>query len=163
MLDTAQQVRLLEVFAEHESEISRLYETYASVFPDHRRFWNDLADDEANHADWVRSLVPLVEDGSLGLREDRFARAAIETSLRYIRRRAGEASVESPGFMKALVIALDIEDAMLEKRFFEIADEDTPEFRRVMNSLQRETERHRTALRTAREAAEKHGRQGTGG
>lgn len=158
MLDTAQQLKLLELLAEHETEIARLYETYASVMPDHRRFWSDLADDEANHADWVKSLIPLVQDGSLGLREGRFATAAVATSVEYIRRRTTEASVEPPGFLTALVIALDVEDAMLEKQFFEVADEDTPEFRRVLNSLKSETERHRAGLQAAREAAEKHGR-----
>ena len=157
MLDTAQQMRLLELLADHESEIARLYETYASVLPDRRRLWKDLADDETNHADWVRSLIPLVENGSLAVREGRFAAAAIETSLEYIRRRVTEASVEPPGFLKALVIALDVEDAMLEKQFFDVADEDASEFRRVLNSLKSETQRHRAGLRSARDAARKHG------
>ncbi len=158
MLDTAQQVRLLELLAEHETEIARLYEAYAAALPDHRRLWKDLSDDEASHADWIRSLIPHVEDGSLGLREGRFAAAAVETSLRYVRGRVAETSVEPPEFLKALVIALDVEDAMLERQFFDVADDDTPELRRVLNSLKSETQRHRAGLQRAREAAEKHGR-----
>lgn len=50
------QIEIIELLAEHEKEISRLYQEYTRKFPEQKDFWSKIAREEIEHASWIFKL-----------------------------------------------------------------------------------------------------------
>ena len=137
--DTRKTVQLL---AEHELALKELYETYATLLPSRKDLWLNLAQDEQRHAHWLDSLLaaagPADAPGSCLWPR----RAAIETSLKYVRGQIVRARQAKVTLVIALSVAKDLESALLEKEFFKVADSTRAETRAVLNRLTAATEIH---------------------
>ena len=144
------ELELLELLADHEAAIGRLYRAYSERFGEHREFWLRLAREEQDHASWIRSLFPLVQEGTLGVVAGRFLPAAIRSSLDYVEQRIADASDGDLALVTAVSVATDLEDAMIEKRFFEVIDADSPELRRVLARLAASTREHLERVKALR-------------
>jgi hypothetical protein len=53
---TENELDILELLIRYKLEIMRLYEVFASLFPDRQVCWQSLAKDEQRHADWLGAL-----------------------------------------------------------------------------------------------------------
>jgi rubrerythrin len=130
-------VRLL---AENEELISDLYTAYAKRFPEHADFWSGLAVEERDHARWLRELGSRVEEGSLYVNEDRFRREPIRLFHEYLE---GELRRQAPmPLARALSVALSTEQALIERRFFEVFETDSAELKHILRDLASATEEH---------------------
>ncbi len=138
--DTA--IRALHLLREHEKAIGRLYAAYARRFPQDREFWLDLSGEEEQHAGWVKSLQSRVNEDPSSLVVDRFPTTAIEHSLAYVNRLIGTADSPSLTRVNALSIALDLERALLEHRYFEVFAGDAPQIRHTLQLLEQSTRTH---------------------
>jgi len=131
-----------------EEAISRLYKEYAKAFPAHRAAWQRLASDEIQHADWLHTLRARIEDGSVRLSEAHMvtARQVLDAQDRVgaelIRVAQGSVSIAD-----SFRVALGLEGEMLEKDWFRFFDTDSPELKRVFQSLAAETAKHAETLR----------------
>jgi hypothetical protein len=145
--DTA--AHALDMLREHEKAIGRLYETYAHRFPQDREFWLLLAQEEDQHARWIDLLQREVEDDPSGLVVNRFPAAAINYSLHYINGLMEDA--QRPGLtpVNALSAALDIEQALLENKYFEVFTSDSTGIQRLLQLLRQGTQTHVERVRTA--------------
>jgi hypothetical protein len=47
---------LAELLANNEESISEHYKIYSDKFGEHKNFWSELAEQEKNHALWIRDL-----------------------------------------------------------------------------------------------------------
>ncbi len=147
MSDDAQQT--LELLVEHELAIKRLYLAYAAVFTDVRQFWLNLADDEQGHADTLGSLMhePALRlwlaDGS-GVKPQ-----AVRSSISYIQAQTSKAHEGSTTLLQALVVANDVEEALIDKRWVLPSDPQCAEIGRVLSELKSQTERHRRLVAEA--------------
>ena len=135
-------VRTLELMAEHEKVISRLYQEYARKFPKYQDFWSKLASEEIEHARWISRLHAQVKDGLLHFNEGRFKEAAIKTSLEYVKSKITEAQKENISAKKALSVARDLENGLIEKKYFEIFAFDCREIKQVFLDLAAATRKH---------------------
>lgn len=139
----------------HELALGRLYRTYANTFPQHRDLWTRLSQEEQEHADWIDALRLKVEEESSGLVVDRFPAAAIEHSIDYVNRLIDRAHRSDLTAVNAMANALDLENAMIESRYFEVFASDSVEIKRTLSDLARSTQAHheqvRRALQTARQ------------
>jgi rubrerythrin len=130
-------VRLL---AENEELISDLYTAYAQRFPEHADFWSGLAAEERDHARWLRELGSRVEEGSLYVNEDRFRREPVQLFREYLE---GEVRRQEPmPLARALSVALSTEQALIERRFFEVFETDSAELKHILHDLASATEGH---------------------
>ena len=130
-------VRLL---AENEQLIANLYAVYAERFPEHADFWSGLAAEERDHARWLRELGSRVEEGTIFVNEDRFRREPIRVFREYLE---GELRQEGPmPLARALSIALSTEQALIERRFFEVFETDAAELKHILHDLASATEEH---------------------
>ena len=136
------QMDAIEMLAIHEEAIGGLYRAYAKLFPDRESFWSGLAGEEAEHAKWIRDLASKAEAGSLLLNRKRFRSEAIRTSLDYIRDLTAQASDQNIELTDALSTALDIEKALIERKYFEILQGDSEEVKRILEALTRSTKAH---------------------
>lgn len=137
------ELREMEMMAEHEETIGKLYDSYAEKLPEYGHFWTTLADEERTHAAWIRELRKKAEDGSLEFDKGRFRIEAIQTSIRYIEDWTRQAQREQVTMLHALAIAADIENALIDRKFFEVYEPDSEDLKDVLKSLEEASREHR--------------------
>jgi hypothetical protein len=142
----ALRMSLLELVGRHEEAISQLYATFATTFPEEAGFWAELADEERNHARWVRSLHAGVRDGLVVFAPDRFSTQALTTSTHYILDQVARTHAGGVSLVQAFSIAHDLENSMIERKFFQSFTADSAEVKRVLSALDRATEKHRQRI-----------------
>jgi rubrerythrin len=133
---------VIEILASHEEAIARLYGAYSEAYPDMKDFWSDLAAEEIGHAAWLRNLIPQIEEGSVYFDERRFQTQAIKTSQNYLEELVAQVQKEKPPAIMALSAALDIEKALIERGYFEVAQTDSPNLKQTFENLAKSTTAH---------------------
>jgi hypothetical protein len=150
-----QQIATLQALAKNEEAVAALYEAYAEAFPDYRDLWSNLSQAELDHAAWLRALSSLVEEGSVYFVRDRLTPEAIRTTIEYVQQGLAAAEHRWPSLIQALSMARDLERGLVERRFFEVFDEEPVELRRVMRDLSAATEEHIGTIEKAWQEARK--------
>ncbi|MBN1509376.1 MAG: hypothetical protein JW955_21195 [Sedimentisphaerales bacterium] len=135
-------VREVDVLKKHERAIGRLYAAYARRFPKDSDFWLSLSEEEEQHARWIESLQARLEQEPGGRVVKRFPIAAIHHSIRYIDELIDGTNRVDLTPIKALSSALDVERALLENRYFEVFESDSPEVQHLLTSLAQGTKAH---------------------
>ena len=146
---------IVEMLANHELALKELYQTYAEKVPSFKDLWLKLAEDEQRHSDWLDSLVSKVASADPQTPCCWPRPAAIESSLTYIQIQILRASQTEVTPLAALSIAKDLENALLEKEFFKIADDACPEVRAVLGRLVAGTRKHWQAVTDALDKAKR--------
>ena len=134
--------RVLDLLAQNESAIGQLYQVYARNYPELAAFWEGLAAEETEHAGWIRALGGKVAEGSLYLSEHRFKEEAIRSFLTYLEDELNRARSEKMPLVTALSVALSIEEALIERKYFEVFETDSAELRHLLQNLARASEEH---------------------
>jgi len=142
---------ILEALKEHERVIAQLYEVYALKFPEYKDFWSQLSSEEIQHAEWIEKLRIQVEDSEEDFIVERFAKGAVEHSIDYVKGLID--STAQPDFllMNALSTALYIEMALIENKYFEVFEADSPGTKQALDALAQDTREHCQRLREARQ------------
>jgi hypothetical protein len=135
--------KVIEMLIQQEELIAEIYKTYSEKFSEHEGLWLDLATEEVEHSLWIRLLHARSKDGSVEFKGDRFKMDILQFSLRYLKHQLEEAQKQEISLLDALEIAWDIENSLLEKRFFEIFKEDSEELRKILTDLTVSTSAHR--------------------
>lgn len=131
---------IIEALANNEEAIGKLYREYAFRFPDHEDFFNGLAAEEMNHAAWIRNV-------DSNLNKGRFKIEAIKSFTRYVNTELAKA--QGLSLRQALSLTRYIEEALIERRYFEIFKEDDPKLKSVLTRLEKSTEDHLERVRAA--------------
>jgi hypothetical protein len=141
---------LLGLMHEHEKLISELYSVFAKRFPQYEEFWNNLSNDEIKHAEWIEKLQTDVNN-SKGVVVERFPAAAIERSSNFVRALIQQTSELEFTLINAISHALNLEEALIENRYFEIFQSQSSEVQMTLNSLKNETQKHFKLIRSLRQ------------
>ena len=59
------QLKVIELLAEYEIMVGRLYKEYAQKFLDWKDFWSRLSAGERGHANWIQKLHSKTKEGSV--------------------------------------------------------------------------------------------------
>ncbi len=141
------QLEVVEALAGQEESISQLYRAYGENFPEDREFWQALSGEEIGHAQWIRDLAAKIGNGSVYFNEDRFRIEAIRSSLKYIGKERSAAVAGGQNKIEALSVAYMLEDALLEKKIFEIFEGDSVELKHILADLAQSTSDHRERIK----------------
>ena len=136
------QQEMLELLAQHEEAISRLYGLYEQKFPNFKLFWRDLSEEETEHAKWIRSLLSKIQQGAISFEEGRFSKWAVKTSLANVQSYINKIGSQEISIKNALAKALDYERNMIENKFFEVFETDSAELKNVLLALKTATDKH---------------------
>ena len=147
-------VESLNLLAANELALESLYREYARQHADKAAFWQEFAADEHRHATWVTKLASEVRQDADP--QGRFKIEAIRTFTQYVNDQEITARRGEVTFSKALIIASYIEDALIERRFFEQLPMDDSRLKQTLTSLQRATEKHSKMIKDARTQLETH-------
>jgi hypothetical protein len=137
-------VDLLDMLAEHELTLERLYEVYAEKLPKWGDFWSELAAEESEHEQMIRALKLKVEQGSIVCQPGRFSVEALKNSLDYVRGELARARALPVELAEALSTARDLEDSLIERHFFDVFEDDSEELTKTLQLLAARTSAHRS-------------------
>ncbi len=132
---------IINLMKQYELAIGELYRVYAQKFPENRDFWEQLAAQEQTHAYWLELLALNVNNGKVFFDEKRFNLEPIKVSIEYVNQAVSQA-LSGIDTLGSLVTANDIEQGLLEKRYFEIFEGDSAQFKQTMADLEAQTQEH---------------------
>ena len=144
---TDEQLQTIEALAQNEDAIGDLYKAYSEILHDHNHFFARMVDEERGHAIWLRRLSATVDNKDLNFNKERFNREIIERSISHVRNMEKEAREKGIDLMTAVTNSAVVENALLEKKFFEVFDGDSEEVKRIMINLARASADHRDHVR----------------
>ena len=141
------QADVIEMLANNEEMLSRLYKAYAKKFPEHKDFWAKLASEELGHAKWVRRLHSGVDQDEVYFKEGKFRKKAIQNFSTYLKERLAAIRTREMSLVNALSIALDVENAYIESKIFKVFKADHKELKHLLKNLDKGTRDHRDRIR----------------
>ncbi len=144
-------LKIFEILENYELAISKLYKIYSQRCPEYSKFWDHISKDEEEHASWLRSLAALVKNGILEFDSTRFRLKAIETSLSYVYELQEKAKNSNPDMVKFLSTAIDLENSIIEKKFYTVIADEDPDFRKTFSELSKGAETHYKAVKGLRD------------
>ena len=138
---------IVTMLALQEEAVAALYSVFAVKLPDMREFWNKIVGQEKLHARILHAITKLIEQGEAYLDEHKFNITAIQTNVNYIQKCSHDASAKGITDIKALSIALDIENGLMEKEYFRVIKSDDLKIQRDLKAVEDQTEQHRADLK----------------
>ncbi len=133
-----QQMTTINTLADHEAVIGALYKKYAEKF-ENSDFWNELFRQERIHYQWLHTLSD-TSNGKIYFDDNRFPIVAITGSIDHIKKLIEDSPQHT--LVNALSFALDIEQGLIERKYFEVFQTDAPEVKHILTDLQKATEEH---------------------
>ena len=143
--------KILEAMKEHELAIAELYEVYADKFPEYKDFWTQFSSEEIQHADCINSLQIIVEESTEDFVVERFKIGAIENSTKYVKNLADMARQSDISLINAISTAVYLEQALIEKNYFEVIESDNAQTKHILSLLTERTRKHYEKFLAVRE------------
>ncbi len=148
----------IELLAENEMVISRIYRVFSERFPDYHDFWEKMAEEEIRHADMIRSVVPEVREGTVRFNAQRFDETSVGMFRDYLRFSLARAGEQDIPLKDAFETALAIEHDLIERSFFDLFETDAGELMLIFEGLASSTrEHHRRLLQAIENSGESPG------
>lgn len=140
---------VIRAMEKNENLVGKLYQVYAEKYPEWHVFWSIIAAEEEVHAQWLAGLAREIEQGTMVISVERFDLKAVQLFSQYLEQLLKEAQAPDLPVFKAMRCAYDIENALIEKKLFEIVSEKQSKYRMVVQRLQEATEIHRHKISEA--------------
>lgn len=159
---TETQRKLVTQLALLEHTIAELYQAYGVAFTNDRAFWEKNAAEERSHETYMLSMLSFLDKGDLFFNLHEFNWEKIAAVIEEIAA-ARDTAKGAPGKTtqtQAFEMALHIESSIVDGRFFQYAECDSPVFKTVTHHLYKESSRHLARIRE-RYLAEYDARLGT--
>lgn len=136
------QRRIIDKLEECETVVAELYALYGKSIPEMAGFWNKLAAEEHYHALLFQRVRVQLDRGELFRNIGDFKIDTTQKLVDFVRQKIAEAKEKTPVAAGAASVALTIESSIIDSRFFDIVESDSPEFRAVVEQISAETRNH---------------------
>ena len=146
-MDNEKSLQIIDQMAKNEILVSVLYKIYAEKFPEQKEFWSNISNDETVHAQWLNAYIGDVVKNKIYINKDRFSLGPAVDFSNFIQKHIDEAKNATIDLIKALAISYDLENSMLEHRYFEIYESDSVELKHVFENLRLATSKHAKSVR----------------
>jgi hypothetical protein len=134
----------LELMAQAEETVQRLYATCAVIWKDDEDFWRGLSGEERRHAKHIRSMIAILTANPGRFQPGRpFSAIALKTFISGIAKDIESVKQADVPEIKALRLALDIEQAVIEAKFTEIVQTEDNGYQGLANEIVQDTVSHR--------------------
>ena len=151
MQSPGDQLRTIGLIAAHEHRMAELYSAYAAKFPASADLFSKLAADERDHALRISLFAADVRATKVRINPERFPAATVLSSLDSVQSAIRQVQTSEVALVRALSVAYDFENSLIESRYFEIVEGDSDELRSLLQHLDTETAKHRDLVRQALE------------
>ena len=127
-----------------EVALAELYEACSEQFPEDKNFWLAIKRQEELHAQFIGTLSELVASHPQEFQFGRpFNSTAIKTTLSSVRNYTETVRKGLLQRKRALFMARDIENSVLEAKYGDIVSTDNIEFRKTIDLISRDTLAHK--------------------
>lgn len=133
---------ILDILEETEMLLSKYYGLCALTFPEDSTLWEDISQEEITHSRFVARMREAVMDnpglfemGRLNLSVLKTYRKGLENQ--FIRLKQGDMPRKN-----SLYIARDLENSLMEHRFYEVLEGGDEEYQKLKKRIMEETEQH---------------------
>ena len=130
-----------------EVALAELYQACSEQYPEDQAFWLAIKRQEELHAQFIGKLAELISSHPQEFRFGRpFNSVAIKTILSNVKDHTAQVRKGQLQRQRALFIARDIENSVLESNYREIVTTDNVEFRNTIDLIAKDTLAHRNLL-----------------
>ena len=134
----------IKYMGEMEEAVSTLYSAYAERWPGSSGFWNELAQEETGHKEYLEKMARIISERPNHFEKGRpFNVFAIKTSISGILANLQKVKNGEHTEKNAMAIARDLEQSFIESRYNEIVKTDDVEYNTLVRTITGETEKHR--------------------
>lgn len=123
------------LLADHEQAAADFYTSFAGLLHSSSPFWTAMAEEELYHKKLINGIDEKLHSGEWRFKRPRFLTSTILQSIEWVETRQKDVEKNGISMRGALKLALELENTMIECRFFEVLDKDTPEMMSIMESL----------------------------
>ncbi len=130
----------------HELELSlaALYQACSEKFPEDQNFWLAIKRQEELHAEYIGKMMELIRLYPNEFRSGRpFNSVAIRNIKASVVNYTAQAKAGALERARALFIAKDIENSVLEANYQDIVSTDNVEYREIMERIKKDTLSHK--------------------
>ena len=140
-------LHVMDDMVELELALAALYQACSERFPQDRNFWLAIGHQEELHAKFIRQLADLIASHPQEFRFGRpFNSIAIKNILSSVAGYTEQVRNGQLDRQRALFIAKDIENSVLEASYREIVSTDNIEFNKTIDRIANDTLSHRNLL-----------------
>lgn len=138
---------VLEKMKEHELAMAEYYQTCRQVWSVEKDLWMEMEQAEMRHAKYLETMIGLIVK-----KPDRFKwgrpikQAAIQTSTSGVRLNIHKLKNGEIPMYKAIFIARDFEQSIIEFKYGEVIEADDIEFRSLIGEIVSDTQSHLAQL-----------------
>ena len=143
---TMEPLEAIESLAGNEILIGRIYRVFAERFPEYHDFWEKMAEEETQHADIIRSVVPEVKEGTVRLKAQCLDETSVGMFHDYLKYSLARAREQGMPLKDAFETALAIEHDLIERSLFDLFETDTGELTLIFEGLASSTREHHRRL-----------------
>lgn len=137
---------MFDLMIDIELTIGRIYQAFAEQFPEQADTWTALADDETQHAAWLRELQHAADDSLIDIDLLLYNHTLLKYFLDHVTTVLAHAAAHHYTPEEALQTAVSLEFTIIEEQFYKIAVENETTLRRVFTSLEAATTQHAERL-----------------
>lgn len=141
------QKRILELLEQLELEMAGLYKLFADKYPSHRDSWNALAQEETEHADKVRKLRSLIEEGKAIFDEKMTKTYTVQIFIDNVKKNYAEVAANKVPLIKALSLSNDFEQSIIEKKLYDYFNSRDPDVKLIINNIREDTNNHSSKIK----------------
>ena len=140
-------LEVINTLAESERVIARLYRCFAETLKEDEAFWLYLEGEENGHVKNLEAMAEMIrQNPSLFQLKRPFSTAAIRTFMAGIEQNIASQKKAAFPRRKALILARDIESAIIEKTYHEIVQTTNMAFVTLIKEVVTETQLHKNAV-----------------
>jgi len=138
--------RIIELLVEYELAVSELYRACAAKFPDEQSFWNELAEEEVDHAFRIRMISEEADAGYVEVDDKVFAERPVESSIEYAREITQRVLSNGINLLGVLSLAYDIESSLIESEYYKVFKGDSLRFNAMIREIHMESAIHKKKI-----------------
>jgi hypothetical protein len=139
--------RVLDWMINLELTISELYQSCAEVWPEEKDFWSVLAQAELQHVANIKKMVDIVAKKPKAFQKGRpFTTAGVNTALSGLKDNIQKIKNGEITKTRALFIAWDFEESLLEFKYGEIVKTNDIEYCGLLDEIVSQTVVHRNYI-----------------
>jgi hypothetical protein len=143
------QERIIELLGQIELDMSNLYKLFADKFPRYKDLWITMSQQEIDHADRIKKLHSLVQGNKIIFDEKLTKTYTVKTVLEIIKDVYTKGKANKLTVLTALSLSRDLEDSIIEKKFYDYFVGTDIEAKILINSIKEETLEHQSKLKSA--------------
>lgn len=135
--------------AENERLVMELYQLFAKKLPKYRQFWESIAEEERKHCTFLEKIYRLLNENKVEINERIISPKSITDSIDHITTLISVVKKSETEFSmkKAVSEAINIENSMIEHKFFNSFVSKDEQVTKSLQTLEIETKSHYNKLK----------------